>query len=151
MPITPSAPALLPAIRYFDAEGEQEFKPQAKLTVLHFWATWCVPCLKELPALAAARDAYEARGLAVLPLAMDGAEREKIDAFYAAQSIGLPYFSDHKMAAAAPLKVSGLPASVFVNARGEEIARAVGPLDWNAPTTRAFIEEQLNTTSEAPE
>ncbi len=147
MPIIATLPAkTLPPLLWKNACGrEQELEPaEAKLTIVHFWATWCVPCIKELPQLDAVYATYKSRGLEVVPLAMDGVVIERIEQFYKQHKVlWLSANYDAKNASLKAVKGQNLPLSVFINAKGEEVGRAQGVVDWSSPGAREFIENRL--------
>lgn len=135
----------LPALSYTDAKGSKQAvdASKAKLTVLHFWATWCVPCIKELPELDAFAKAYAGR-VQVLPLALDGADISRITMFYKQHKIStLTANYDADNAALMAVKGSVLPLSVFIDPKGQEIARASGAVEWDGADTLAFVEKAI--------
>lgn len=141
------APKPLPALPYSDEHGhKREVDPDGyALTAVHFWATWCVPCVEELPEVDAVFTQYAPKGLQVVPLSLDGeAHRKKIEQFYANHRIKalFPYI-DIDMAAFRAAMVRGLPTTLFLDKDGHEIARAEGVLDWGNQATRDFIESHL--------
>lgn len=99
---------------------------------LHFWATWCAPCVKELPELAKfLRKNPAAR---VIPVALGAKNAADVRAFLQEKKItGIPIYYDTEMQALRAVRLQGLPATLFLNAKGEETARHNGPLPWNAP------------------
>lgn len=120
-------------------------KATTPLTVLHFWATWCVPCQVELPQVNAAQEVYGKRGLRVIAITLDKpANGGQVRNFYKEHAItSLPIFYDIAMQALRSLNGNRLPISVFLDAHGKIIARANGPLDWESPEVTRFIETQL--------
>lgn len=144
-PITAVAPPkALPAFDYSQPEGKRPFDAgRHRLTILHFWATWCVPCVAELPEVDAVSGAYGSKGVQVIALSLDG-DAGPVKTFYADKRIShLPVALDAMNTAFSAVGVRGLPATLFVNAKGQVIARADGPLDWKAKETKDFIEKQL--------
>jgi thiol-disulfide isomerase/thioredoxin len=113
------------------------------LTAVHLWATWCAPCVTELPQVEAVHKAYRQKGLKVIAISLDG-NMDKVRQFIDANGIEtlLPLL-DVNNASFNALQAKGLPITVFFNARGETVARADGPLDWNSPKVKEFIETQL--------
>ena len=141
-----AADAPLPAVRFLDARGAaQTLEPSAhKLTAIHFWATWCVPCVTELPEVDKTLKTYADKGFAVVAISMDGKHVEKVQAFFAEHGITqlTPYFDD-KSAAFQALQIRGLPSTVFVDANGKILKHLHGPVAWDSPQVKAFIEEAL--------
>lgn len=99
--------------------------------LLNFWATWCVPCLKEMPALDQAQVKFAQDGAIVLGIAMD--EPARVRAFVADHPVRYPILLG-RMAAPSTSLVFGdraevLPYSVLIGADGRVIAAQRGPLD----------------------
>ncbi len=138
-----SAPKPLPALGYLDETGTAKALDTkgAKLTVLHLWATWCLPCLAEIPEIDTLAGKY--KDLRVVTVSLDKT-MPPVKAFYASHSIThLPTYLDNKMAVFRALKFEGLPGTIFINDKGEEVARIDGPSEWNNPEVAAFIEKSL--------
>lgn len=117
---------------------------KARVVVVNLWATWCAPCVREMPTLAALQAAYPGRVL-VAPISMDKADdREKARAFIAAHR-PLPFYQDMNLAlpfALTPV-AEGFPTTVIYDAKGRERARLAGPADWDGPAARAVIDALL--------
>ena len=117
-----------------------DFKGRA--VVLNLWATWCGPCVKEMPTLAALQSAEAARPVKVVPVSMDTAgQTDKAKAFIAAHA-PLPFYQDAKYAFMTGLKpqLAGFPTTVLIDRTGMERAVYAGDTDWNSPQARAVVE-----------
>jgi thiol-disulfide isomerase/thioredoxin len=114
-----------------------------KLLVMNFWATWCPPCLHEIPMFIELQERYQGRGVQFLGIAIDDAD--KVRAFV--DDIGLNYPTLHGQLDAIEVmgaygnQSGGLPYTVLIDASGTIVARHPGVLD--AATTTALIEEFL--------
>lgn len=118
-----------------------------EVTILNFWATWCAPCKREMPTLAALQDAFADRPLQVLTLAMDRAGPDALRAFMA--DVGadrLEILRDPIMAVSAPYSVTGLPITIVVDAEGYEVFRHAGVADWASPPVVDFLAGLLDAT-----
>ncbi len=102
--------------------------------LVHFWATWCVPCREELPGLVDAARAAEVPLLAVTDERWD-----KVDAFFAGQVPG-EVVRDPAGDAARRFGVSGLPDTFVVEGGVRISGRMGGPRDWSSPAAREFLE-----------
>ncbi len=112
-----------------------------KLTILHLWATWCVPCVAELPDLDEFAKAHPDLGFIALSEDMN---LEKVKDFFTAHKItALTPALDEKMTMFQKAKVVGLPTTLFIDANGRMFARADGPLDWKSKDVADFIEQHL--------
>jgi peroxiredoxin len=98
--------------------------------LLNFWASWCGPCLEEMPALAAAWPAAQARGVAIVGIAMD--EPHRVRGFLAAHPVGYPVLLGTLAAPSTSLRLGDrdqvLPYSVLLDADGRVLATHAGPL-----------------------
>ncbi len=135
----PAAPA---AITFLDQNGTPhqlaEFLGHGM--VVNLWASWCVPCVAELPALAALARRLAPDGIAVLPLSSDRGGLAKVTAFYAERGItGLPILLDPKGAAGLAWGARGIPTTLIIDRLGRERARAEGAADWATPAAAELI------------
>ena len=109
--------------------------------LLNLWATWCAPCVKEMPLLDAL--AGEERGLAVVTASQDIGGAEKVVAFFAKEKFERlkPWLDkDGELG----FKFGGgLPVSILYDASGKEVWRVTGDLDWADPQVRGAIDEAL--------
>jgi hypothetical protein len=100
--------------------------------------------LEEIPVLDRAYKRWKPRGLEVIAVALDGKNAEKVRAFYDKNAVKhLSLWLDPTTQAYRAFAFRGLPATVFVDAKGREIARIDGPADWEGTEINAFLEDQL--------
>ena len=140
-----AAPKPAPAIMFKDTNGNTTpLNLQGhKLTAVHFWATWCAPCIVELPEVDAAAKAYAGKGLEIVAISVD-TDMDKVRQFYASRQITtLKPYLDVSNASLQAAGLQGLPDTLFIDKNGKEIARAEGPLDWQGTKVKAFIEGHL--------
>jgi thiol-disulfide isomerase/thioredoxin len=135
-------PAAPPVISFLDQNGTPhqlaEFLGHGM--VVNLWATWCVPCVAELPALAALARTLAPDDIAVMPLSSDRGGLAKVEAFYAERGIsGLPILLDPKGAAGQAWGARGIPTTLIIDRLGRERARAEGPADWASPAAAELI------------
>lgn len=136
----------IPAIIYSNEDGKEQALDASKykLTALHFWATWCVPCVKELPQINTAQKKYTDKEFKIIALSLDGKKIENVQKFYSDNKIeNLELLFDSNMSAFQQLKIKGLPTTIFINSEGKEIARAEGNLNWESKGVEEFIKSQI--------
>ena len=135
-----------------DADGTDmtiaDFKGKALL--VNFWASWCVPCREEMPALDALATKYNSDAFMVLPINLDIGEGglAKAQAFLDENRFAnLPLYADNTFAAFDRLKQQavavGLPATLVLDENGCELAVLQGPAHWDTPDGEAVIEKLL--------
>ena len=131
-----------PGIQFEDPDGEPaslaDFR--GKPLLVNLWATWCAPCIAEMPTLdaLAARDA----DLQVLALSQDLEGRKKVDAFFDQRKFSkLEPYLDSELSMMSALKVQTLPTTILYDAQGREVWRMTGVEDWTGPRAKALIDE----------
>jgi len=125
-----SAPSLVLAdIRGVEHSLEQY---RGKVVVVNFWATWCPPCVEELPSLENAWQRYRQQGLVVL--AVSGEESDVVTSFLERlpSDITFPVLIDGDMKSGNRWQIRGLPTTVVVDRSGVVHWRAEGQLDFSA-------------------
>lgn len=101
--------------------------------VLNLWATWCAPCVAELPSLAVLAKTLADKKVRVLPLSSDHGGAAAVTAFYQQHGItGLPVLLDPQGAATRALGAQGIPTTFIIDRKGLERARVAGGADWGS-------------------
>ena len=112
-------------------------------TLVNLWASWCAPCVKELPTLQAleARQA-KSGALAVIAVSQDNGPHSSVDAFLETKKIArFAAFHDPDMALTDALGVQVMPTTVLYDSAGKEVWRYVGDLDWTGAEAEALLAE----------
>ena len=134
-----SRPLKLPDLAFEDADGKPRKLSdwQGKTVLLNLWATWCVPCRKEMPALERLQTRLSGPNFEVVAINVDTRDLEKPRNFLKdAKLTALGYFNDQKAKVFQDLKsigrAVGMPTSVLVDPHGCEIGTIAGPAEWNS-------------------
>lgn len=143
---THAQPKPVPAVTFNDRNGKPvtlaDFK--GRVVVLNLWATWCAPCVTEMPTLAALQKGYPADKLLVLPVSVDREEDYEDAKSFIDVHAPLPLYHDRsKMQLPHDLGVKGMPTTLVIDAQGREVARLSGESDWNSPDARRLIDAVL--------
>ena len=111
--------------------------------LVNLWASWCAPCVKELPTLQKLEEAQAGGGkLAVIAVSQDMAPKSSVDAFLKDKGITrFAAYHDSEMALTSALGVQVMPTTILYNAEGREVWRFVGDLDWTGAEARALLAE----------
>jgi thiol-disulfide isomerase/thioredoxin len=120
-----------------------EFRGQ--VVVVNLWATWCAPCVKEMPTLAQMQSRYAGKGVKVLPISLDKGEADiaKAKAFIADKPPLAFYHGDYALAFALTPPTEGLPTTLLFDRSGKERARLVGGADWSTGQADKIVDRLL--------
>jgi thiol-disulfide isomerase/thioredoxin len=138
----PSAPSAAPSVTLTDVAGSaielSDF--HGKLVVLNLWATWCEPCLREMPSLDRLQSHFGER-IAVLAVSEDRGGAKAIAPFIAKLDLkSAKVFLDPKSEVGHAFDVQGLPTSFLIDDDGKVVGRVEGAADWDSPKMLAVIE-----------
>lgn len=142
--IRPPRPAPLAA---FTLDGREttlgEFR--GKVLLVNFWATWCAPCLRELPSLDALQSALGGNGFEVVAIAADARGGQAVKEFMARLGVRslAPYVDERLRLMSALGGDNSLPVTLLIDRRGREIARRTGEADWTSPEAIALIKSVM--------
>ena len=136
-----------PTATFISAEGES-IKLDAysgQLVLINFWASWCAPCIRELPSLSALREAIPDSRFRILLVSLDRhGDARKHAAFLKRLKISnLASASDIRGELLRSFKAPGIPISVLIGADGKIVGRLVGDTDWSAEAAVALIRRYL--------
>jgi len=131
-----------PEVSFADAADARrtlaDFK--GKVVLLNFWATWCAPCVREMPALAKLNAELGGPDFAVIALAGDRQGLPVVEEFYRKHALeGLPIYVDPSNVAPRKFQVVGLPTTVLLGRDGRELGRLVGPAEWDSDDAKKLI------------
>ena len=124
----------VPLVSFTDASGRAHSLTEfhGRYVLLNLWATWCAPCVRELPALSNLQAAVGTRTLEVLPVNVGRGTAPETAAFLKSNKANLPVYLDTKNTFLRAFGAFGLPLTVLIDPQGREIARASGAVRWGA-------------------
>ena len=141
-----SPPRPVTARPFFDAQGGQRRLSdyRGRGVVFNFWATWCAPCIREMPDLDRLKTLLAGAGVDVLALSEDRKGVPRIEKFYTMAGIrNLDILIDDKGGILLDSRVRGLPTTLLIDADGMEVARVQGAAVWDSKDVVAFIRRCL--------
>jgi len=145
--VTPVEATVAPANTFYDAAGKpvRAADFNGKVLVLNLWATWCAPCVAEMPTFAKLAAGYAGKPVAVVAISVDTPKDvEKAKAFIG-QHAPLAFYSDPQMKLPFSLNppAAGMPTTIIYGPDGVERGRLSGSADWSGEDARAVIDHVL--------
>lgn len=139
-------PKPMPALSFVDAEGRRvdlaDFKD--RVILLNLWATWCGPCVKEMPSLDRLQAQLGGDAFQVVALSLDRGGRTAVEPFYKKTGVEhLTVFLDPGSESMKALSLRGLPTTILVDPEGRELGRVEGAVEWDSPEVVAFLRQFL--------
>ena len=139
-------PETLPEIKFQDADGHERSLAEwrGKVVLLNLWATWCLPCRKEMPALDRLQsmlgsDQFQVVAVSVDRTGLPGAKKFLEET----KTSNLSVYADPTARLASTLRAAGLPATLLIDKQGREIGRLLGPAEWDGEAAKQLIQAAM--------
>jgi thiol-disulfide isomerase/thioredoxin len=140
-------PKSVPAVNFIEGKALKRTLAdyRGRGVILNFWATWCGPCVREMPQLDRLNALIRKDGIDVLTVSEDRNGIALIEKFYQINGLKhLPLLRDAQSNNSqgklmSRLAVRGLPTTILINAQGQEVGRVVGPAEWDKPDAVKFL------------
>jgi peroxiredoxin len=115
---------------------------RGKIVLVNFWATWCPPCLEEMPAMERLWQKHKDAGFVLVAVSVD-TDPKKVVPFVTEHKLTFPVAFDTKMAVAEKYGVRALPSSFILGKDGILTALALGPRHWDNKVSHRLIEAMV--------
>ncbi len=115
-----------------------------KIVLINFWATWCQPCVREMPSIERLYQKYKARGFEIVAVSLDQSDHDEVRAFAEKLNLTFPIVLDPEHKVKALYKVRGLPTTYLVDKKGQVAGYGVGPREWDNEAAYALVGHLLN-------
>ncbi len=146
----PSRPVIFPAPEFslptLSGKSVRLSDLRGKVVLLNFWATWCVPCRTEMPAIEELYQRQKDRGLEVVAVNLDKLSTAGVEAFVKEVAVTFPVVLDPSWSTALAYRVLGLPTTYLIDRAGNVVVREVGERDWNDAVSQMAVEGLLHDT-----
>ena len=140
------APQNMPEVRFVTKDGTRKTLEafRGKVIILNIWATWCPPCVQEMPTLDALQTDLGSSKFAVVTLSIDTGGVPVVRRFF--DKLGIKHLNiyvDPTQLSFTNQRIVGLPTTLLINADGKELGRLIGPATWNTADMEAFLKGYL--------
>ncbi len=121
-----------------------------RMVLLNVWATWCVPCRKEMPALDRLQAKLGGPGFTVVPLSIDHRGRDVVARFYRELGLkALRIYVDKSANAISAVNAVGMPTTLLIDAQGRELGHVIGPAAWDGHAMLSLLAHYLEADDRA--
>ncbi|MEP6342849.1 MAG: TlpA disulfide reductase family protein [Maricaulaceae bacterium] len=124
----------------FDGQTMQLSDYRGKVVLLNVWATWCAPCLKEMPSLSDLQTLRGSDQFEVVTISLDRTAVEAADWLADKDITNLTPWHDKSYSLNTAVEAPGLPITIIYNPQGREIARLAGDAEWNGKEALALVD-----------
>ena len=121
--------------------GIRDFR--GKLVLLTFWATWCIPCVEEMPALERLHREFTRDGFTILAVSTDVRGADIVEPFWKKAGNSFPTLLDPRQQVATRYAAWALPTAFLINPQGQVMARIQGPRQWDSEAVRTALRSLL--------
>jgi peroxiredoxin len=115
---------------------------KGKVVFLNFWATWCLPCVKEMPEMQAMNIAFKDRKFQMLAVSVD-LNWEKVNSFYKQYGLDLPTYLDPGHQVSNTFKVYKFPETFIIDSNGYVVKHRIGEERWASPQSMAYVDSLI--------
>jgi cytochrome c biogenesis protein CcmG, thiol:disulfide interchange protein DsbE len=114
-----------------------------KVIIVNFWATWCVPCVKEMPSFESLYRRYRSQGLILLAVSLDKGDSTKVHEFADKHKLSFPILLDTEGVAEKLYPSFSIPFTYVIDKQGRVVARVDGAKNWESSETFEAVEHLL--------
>ena len=116
---------------------------KGKVVLLNIWATWCPPCVEEMPSMEKLYQELKNESFEILAVSIDESGAKAVLPFMKKHKLSFPALTDTKGAINSLYQTTGVPESFIVDKDGKIVEEVIGPRDWAAPGTISFLRKLI--------
>jgi len=120
---------------------------RGNVTLVNIWATWCVPCRVEMPAMQSVFDSLRSRGFRIAAVSIDEGDATEVRNFAAELGLTFDILHDPSGRVQQVYQTTGVPESFLLDRDGVIVKRVIGAHDWNSPVNRQLVERLLDAAN----
>ncbi len=131
-------------LRTLDGQNRSLQQDRGKVVLINFWATWCPPCIREMPSMQRLYDKFQPQGLEVVAISVDQGNPDSVRKFAEDLELNFPIVLDPEQVAKQAYEVRALPTSYLIDRKGRVVAVGMGPREWDGEAAFGLLEHLLN-------
>ena len=118
---------------------------KGKVVLLNIWATWCPPCVEEMPSMERLYQKFKGQNFEILAVSIDEPGLKAVAPFMKKSNLTFPALIDSEGAIKAVYGITGIPESFIIDKQGNLIKKIIGPVDWATGNIFRFFSEAIET------
>ena len=144
-PALPSVGRPAPDFAFADLNGRTVWlsAQRGKIVLVNIWATWCPPCVEEMPSMQKLYRSFERSDLEILAVSVDALGAEAVAPFMRQNKLSFPALIDAKGTMKTLYGTTGIPESFILDRQGRVVKKIIGPVDWAGPEALAFFRDLI--------
>ncbi|MGD9136541.1 MAG: TlpA disulfide reductase family protein [Desulfobacterales bacterium] len=116
---------------------------KGKIVLVNIWATWCPPCVEEMPSMEKLYQKFKGKNFEILAVSIDETGAKAVAPFMKKTRLTFPALIDAQGTIKTTYKITGIPESFIIDKQGFLIKKIVGPVDWAAPKVFRYFSELI--------
>ena len=116
---------------------------RGKIVLLNIWATWCPPCVDEMPSLEKLYQEFKDQNFALMAVSIDSDGITAVAPFMKKHGLTFPALIDSQAAIQTSYEITGVPETFIIDKKGILVRKVIGPLDWSAPEVLEYIRKLI--------
>ncbi len=131
-------------LKTLDGQNHSLKQHAGKLVLVNFWATWCQPCIREMPSMERLYARHKPHGFEIVAISLDQGNEQEVREFASKLNLTFPIILDPDHKAKALYKVRGLPTTYLLDRKGQVAGYGVGPREWDSEAAFALVGHLLD-------
>lgn len=130
-------------LKTLDGQNRSLQQDRGKVVLMNFWATWCPPCIREMPAMQRLYERFRGRGLEIVAVSVDQGNPDAVRTFSEELKLTFPIVLDPEQATKQDYQVRALPTTFLIDRKGRVVAVGMGAREWDGEPAFSLIEHLL--------
>ena len=116
---------------------------KGKVVLVNIWATWCSPCVEEMPSMQKLYNEFNGKNFEILAVSIDAAGVDAVAPFMKKHKLSFPALMDPKGTIKSMYRVTGIPESFIIDKQGVLVGKIIGPKDWATQEVFGFFQDLI--------